>query len=117
MSTTKEVPEDPEIVDCFKTDTDIEPLSRESNISLNSKEEQMRFFAAQKTLMKSLWQHPHIEIDRFSVIDEGTYTTIQPQAHQGEDIVGVWANAPIGLLGIGLEPRDNNNLSNIISGY
>lgn len=111
------VPEDPEIVDCFMTDTDIEPLSRESNISLNSKEDHIRFHAAQRTLMKSLWQHPHIEIDRFSIVDEGTHYTIQPQEHEGEDIVGVWADAPIGLLGVNKEPRENNNLSNIISGY
>ena len=111
------VPEDSDIVDCFTTDTDIEPLSRETTVSLNPVEEEMRLFAAERTIMKSLWKHPHVSVDRFSVVEEGTYTTIQPQAHQGEDIVGVWCDAPIGLLNINLEPRDNNNLSNIISGY
>ena len=111
------VPEDSDIVDCFTTDTDVEPLSREGVVTYNSKEAHIRLFAAHKTIMKSLWLHPYVEIDRFSVVDEGTHDTIQPSEHQGEDIVGVWADAPIGLFSINKEPRENNNLSGIISAY
>lgn len=104
-----------EVEDCFTNDTNIDPMERESNISFNAKSHTMRIFATQRSVMESLWSHTYCDVDRFSVVRDERYTTIQPTEHDGEDIVGLWADAPLGLLKVRSSPRSQNTPSGVVS--
>ena len=103
------------VAECFISDTDISPIERETNFSFNAKDHTMRIFASQRTVMKSLWSHTYVDVDRLSVLEDGLYTTITPEDHDGQKIVGLWADAPLGLLKVGKSPRSQNTPSSVVS--
>ena len=103
------------VVECIRSDPKLHPAEKETNITFANDTNTMRIFSANRTMVKDLWQHTDVTIDTLSVRIDGAYRTIAPGQHGGEDIVGIHATAPIGLLKLMASPRSRDVPSGIVS--
>jgi hypothetical protein len=81
-------------------------------------EKQFAIHSAKPTIIKSLLEHDHFEMDWARVLDgeEKERVHERERLHETDgDIVAITGKMPIGTLTIKYKPRANNHQSSIIS--
>lgn len=90
-------------------------IGKETSITFNNDSKRIRVFSAQRTVAQSLCEHSHVNVNEVCVVRDETEYHIPPEEHEGENIVGVFADAPLGLLKIRSNPRSQNVPSGVVS--
>lgn len=106
---------DSDITDCIVSDPNAVPAEKETTINFSNDGCKMRIFSANRSIMKDMTQHTDIQIDSLSCYHNERYETLSPTEHDGEDVVGIRATAPIGLLKLGSSPRSRDVPSQVVS--
>jgi hypothetical protein len=107
-----------ELVDRVDRDPALSGDEKEATITMYGQDKEFEIFSAKPTVVKSLLQHDHFELDWARVIhkDDGEILRgREPLEDEEGDIVAVSGTMPVGVLTVKSKPRANNHQSSIVS--
>lgn len=99
-------------------DPELSGSEKETTITMLGDEKQFTIFSAKPTIVKSLLEHNHFELEWARVLTSNGQKRITDREGLYEvngDIVAVSGKMPIGTLTVKYKPRANNHQSSIIS--
>jgi hypothetical protein len=110
-----------DLTEKVETDDGLEPMERETNITIEGDKKEMRIYSAKKTVVKSLLEHDHFELHHANATTDTDnkypYQTFynREQLESAEAIYTVTGTMPLGCLTVKSAPRSNNNISSVVN--
>jgi len=109
---------DSELADRVDRDPKLGGDEKETTITMCGQDKHFDIFSAKPTVIKSLLQHDHFQLEWARVLDdEGGERVKDEESLKGQDgdIVAVSGEMPVGVLTVKSKPRANNHQSSIVS--
>lgn len=99
-------------------DPELNGAEKETTITMLGDEKHFSIYSAKPTIIKSLFDHNHFELEWARVLGEdGSHRVTERERlyDVDGDIVAVSGEMPVGTLTVKYKPRTNNHQSSIIS--
>lgn len=106
------------LIDRVDRDPELGGDEKETTISMLGQADRFTIYSAKPTIVKSLLQHNHFDLDWTRIIRQNQSVQLEDRNHLKDSegsIVAVKGTMPIGVLNIKYKPRTNNNQSSIIT--
>lgn len=107
-----------DLVDQVDRDPGLSGQEKETTITMYGDQKYFDIYSAKPTIIKSLLDHDHFELDKLRIMDgdpNGRIKSYEKARESDGDIVAIWGQLPVGTLTIKSKPRANNHQSSIIS--
>lgn len=107
-----------DLIDRVDRDPKLGGNEKETTITMYGQDKRFDIFTAKPTVVKSLLQHDHFELDWARVLEGDNGQRVNSQAALADadgDIVAVSGKMPVGALTVKSKPRSNNHQSSIVS--
>ena len=106
-----------DVADLFTADDpDLSPAEKETVIRFARDEDRAAVYTAEAGLGRRLLKHPHAEVEGVTVADGSARPEVPVEDLDGdEDVVGVRATAPVGLLQVKGSPRRSGGHADIVT--
>jgi hypothetical protein len=113
-----------DLTEKVETDTGLEAMERETNITIEGDKKEMRIYSAKKTVVKSLLEHDHFDLKHASGTDTASsageeglvrFFNREQIERDAEEIHSVTGTMPLGCLTVKSAPRSNNNISSVVN--
>lgn len=108
----------PDLTEKVDRDPGLSGAEKDTTITMLGDEKNFSIISAKPTIVKSLLEHNHFEMDRARVMDGEDITQVndRDRLHNIDgNIVSVKGEMPVGTLTVKYKPRTNNHQSSIIS--
>jgi len=103
------------LLDAVGEDTDLSPAERETTLRFSRGDDSAVLFTAERGLGRRLLQHPEVETRGIVVARGDARPEIQPEAWDGERVVGVRCTLPLGCLLVRRDGREYGGHSDIVT--
>ena len=91
---------------------------KETTITMGGQDNSFTVYSAKPTVVKSLLDHDHFELDWARVVEDGAGHSVADREvlpPADGDIVAVEGSMPVGVLTVKSKPRANDNQSSVVN--
>ena len=107
-----------ELADHVDRDPALSGDEKETTITMCGQDKRFSVFSAKPTVVKSLFDHDHFELEWARVLADGESTDVDTRSAlppESGSIVAVQGTMPVGVLTVKSKPRADNNQSSIVN--
>lgn len=90
-------------------------FERETSILFSGDDDEARVESRQLSVTRRLLNYPHFDPDTLHILVDGNIKNIDPDEYDGEEIIGVRGNTPIGALKLGSDVRTSGGYADVVS--
>jgi len=108
----------PDLTDHVDRDPQLNGDEKETTITMCGQDKSFTVYSAKPTVVKSLLDHDHFELDWARVLADGDGSRVTDRdalPPADGDIVAVEGSMPVGVLTVKSKPRANDNQSSVVN--